>query len=140
MNGDIAEPFTTQLVLSTQLMSDLDDARSRLRAVAQRSRFAVIIHAGGEVDAFNEETWRRLIGETATSAPSPGSFVVDINGLGFMGCCAFGVLADEARRCDQRRVALRLVSGAPRVKRFVEACGFHGLLPIHPTASAALAC
>ncbi|MEM6108417.1 anti-sigma factor antagonist [Mycobacterium sp. 050272] len=140
MNAEIAEPFTTQLVLSNQLRSELGDTRSRLRAVVQRSRSAVIIHAGGEVDAFNEETWRRLIGETANAAPSPGSFVIDLNGLGFMSCCAFGVLAAEARRCHERRIALRLVSGEPRVRRFVEACGFDSLLPIHPTASAALAC
>ncbi|SOX52679.1 STAS domain-containing protein [Mycobacterium ahvazicum] len=140
MNADVAQPFTTRLSLSSQLVSELSDAQSRLRAVAQRSDVAVVVHAGGEVDAFNVDIWRRLISEAANAARSPGTFVVDVNSLSFMSCCAFGVLADEARRCDERRIVMRLVSAEPRVKRFVEACGFDGLLPIHLTAGAALAC
>lgn len=139
MNFEIAEPFTTRLMLSKRLTSELADVRGRLRAVVQLSRSSVIIHVGGEIDAFNEATWRRLIAEAATAAPAPGSLVVDVNAVGFMGCCAFEVLVDEAQRCRSRRVALCLVSSVSRVTRFVDACGFGGVLPVHPTAIAALA-
>jgi anti-anti-sigma factor len=139
MSGEIAQPFTTRLAFSTELVAELGDTRSRLRAVAQRSKSAVIVHAGGEVDAFNEETWRRLIGEAARATRSPGPLVVDVNGLDFMSCCAFGVLADEADRCSERHVALHVVSADPRATRFAEVCGFGGVLSVHPTASAALA-
>lgn len=140
MNAEIAEPCTARLRLSTQLVAELSDPGSRLRAVAQRSKSAVIVHAGGEVDAFNEGSWRRLLDETAQATQSPGTFVVDVNGMDFMSCCAFEVLADEAQRCRDRRVVLRLVSAQARVGRVVEACGFGDILSVHPTAGAALAC
>jgi anti-anti-sigma factor len=140
VNREVAEPFTTGLVLSTRLASELTDVRSRLRAVAQRSRSAVIIYAGGEADAFNEDTWRRLIGEIANAVQPSGLFVVDVNGVGFLGCCAFQALADEARRCRGRGIALRLVSREPpRMSRVIHACGFSGLLAVYASASAALA-
>ena len=43
-------------------------------------------------------------------------------------------LADEARRCQDRGVELRLVSREPVVTRIVDACGLSGVLPIYPTA------
>ncbi|BBY22106.1 anti-sigma factor antagonist [Mycobacterium stomatepiae] len=139
MSSELAGPFTTRLTLSTRLASELAGARGRLRAAAQLGRSAVIIHVGGEIGAFNKDIWRRLIAEAGTAAPAPGSLVVDVNAVGFMGCCAFEVLVDEAQRCRHRRIALRLVSSIPRVTRFVDACGFGGVLPVHLTASAALA-
>ena len=56
-----------------------------------------------------------------------------------MGCCAFAVLADEAKRCKHRGVELRLVSHEPIVARIVDACGLSALLPIYPSADSALA-
>lgn len=138
MIADVAEPFTTRLAFSAQLVAELGAPRSRLRAAAQRSESAVIINAAGEVDAFNQDSWRRLITETASAAQPPGSFVVDVNDFEFMGCCAFEVLAAEAERCRSRGVTLRVVSRKPAIARFVAACGFNEVLPIHPTAVSAL--
>jgi anti-anti-sigma factor len=136
--ADVAEPFATRLTFSEQLVAELGSARSRLRAAGQRSESAVIINAGGEVDAFNHDSWRQLIRETASAAEPPGSFVVDVNDFEFMGCCAFEVLAAEAERCRSRGVTLRLVSRKPATARFAAACGFADILPVHPTAVSAL--
>ena len=96
----IAEPMsTTHLMLSTRLVYELGDPNSTLRATTDRSGPAVLIHAGGEIDACNEHTWRQLVSEAANVVSAPGPFVVDVTGLEFMGCCAFAVLADEAERC-----------------------------------------
>ncbi len=51
----------------------------------------------------------------------PGPFVFDVNGLDFMGCAAFAVLAAEAERCRRRGVELRLVSCNAGVARAIEA-------------------
>ncbi|BBX95752.1 anti-anti-sigma factor [Mycobacterium lacus] len=126
-------------MLSTQLVSELGDARSTLRATAQRCDAAVIVYAGGEVDACNERTWRRLLSEVAIIVTAPGSLVIDVTGLDFMACCAFAALADEADRCRRRGVGLCLVSRHPGVARIVHACGFRDRLPVYPTADAALA-
>jgi anti-anti-sigma factor len=138
MNLAPAESFPTQVALSPRLLSELGDPHSTLRATTQRSGTVVIVRAGGEVDGSNEHIWQQLIGEAAAVASEPGPFVVDVNGLGFMGCCAFAVLAAESERCRRRGVELRLVSCDPSVARVVEACNLRDVLSLHPTTDAAL--
>ena len=140
MSPVIAEPMPSpHLMLSTRLVYELGDPHSTLRATTDRSGAAVIINAGGEIDACNEHTWRELVGEAASVVITPGPFVVDVTGIDFMGCCAFTVLADEAQACRDRGIELRLVSCDPIVSRVVDACALNHLLPIYPTADAALA-
>jgi anti-anti-sigma factor len=134
----IAEPSSSHLMLSSRLISELAQARSTLRTTTERSDSAVIVHAGGELDASNEDTWRHLLGEAAAAARRPGPLVVDTSGLDFMACCAYATLAEEAKRCRDRGVEMRLVSSQPVVKRIVGACGLSGLLPVDPTVDAAL--
>lgn len=140
MSSAIAELMTTShLMLSTKLVYELGDPNSTLRATADRSGPAVLVYAGGEIDACNEHTWRQLISEVAGVVIAPGPLVVDVTGLEFMGCCAFAVLTEEAQRCRDRGIELRLVSREPIVARIVDACGLSALLPIYPTADSALA-
>lgn len=133
-----SEPGLTPVSLSTRLISELGDPRSRLRATTQSNGPVVIIRAGGEIDACNEDTWRRLVSEAAALVTPPGPFVVDVSDLGFMGCCAISVLADEAERCRSRGVGLRLVSCNPSVARIIKACELSVVLPVHPTMDSAL--
>src|SRR5689334_6343971 len=125
-------------MLSTQLVSELGDARSTLRATAQRCDSAVIIYAGGEVDACNEHTWQRLLSEVASILTPPDALIVDVSDLDFMACGAFAALAEEADRCRRRGVDLCLVSREPGVARIVQACGLSGQLPVYLTTDSAL--
>lgn len=134
----IAESFSTHLTLSTRLVYQLGEPRSTLRAITDRSGEAVVIHAGGEIDACNENTWRQLVSEAAATATATGPFVVDVTDVDFMGCCGYGVLADAAEQCRRRGVELRLVSPAQIVTRIVQACGMTALLPVYPTVDQAL--
>ncbi len=134
----IAEPSFKHLMLSSRLISELAQARSTLRTTIERSDLAVIVSAGGELDASNETTWRRLLSEAATAAGSPGPLVVDISGLDFMGCCAYAALGEEAERCRRRGVEMRLVSSQPVVARIVTACGLSELLPVDDSVDTAL--
>ncbi|OBB93435.1 anti-sigma factor antagonist [Mycobacterium sp. 852002-40037_SCH5390672] len=139
MNSAIVEAMpTSHLTLSTKLVYELGDPHSTLRATADRSGPSVVIYAGGEVDACNEDTWRHLVREAASGVTAPGPFVVDVTGLEFMGCCAFEALAEEAKSCQERGIDLRLVSCEPIVARIVDACGLSGVLPIYPTVDSAL--
>jgi anti-anti-sigma factor len=126
-------------MLSTRLVYELGDPHSTLRATTDRFGAAVLINAGGEIDACNEHTWRHLVSEAASLVTPPGPLVVDITRLDFMGGCAFAVLAEEAQRCQIRGIELRLVSRQRVVARIVDACGLSGMLPIYPTADSALA-
>lgn len=134
----IAEPSFNHLMLSSRLISELAQARSTLRTTIERSDLAVIVSAGGELDASNETTWRRLLSEAAMAAGSPGPLVVDISGLDFMGCCAYAALGEEAERCRRRGVEMRLVSSQPVVARIVTACGLSELLPVDDSVDIAL--
>jgi anti-anti-sigma factor len=134
----IAEPSFNHLMLSSRLVSELAQASSTLRMTTERVGLAVIVSAGGELDASNEGTWRRLLSEAGAAAGPPGPLVVDINGLDFMGCCAYAALAEEAEHCRQHGVQLRLVSNQPVVSRVVAACGLTELLPVDKSIDAAL--
>ena len=127
------------LMLSTRLVYELGDPNSTLRAATDRRGSAVVISAGGEIDACNEDTWRHLVSEAAGVVTAPGPLVVDVTGIDFMGGCAFAVLAEEAARCRRRGVDVRLVSHQPIVARIVDACGLSGVLHIDPTVDSALA-
>jgi anti-anti-sigma factor len=133
-----SQPGPAQVMLSTRLIAELGDPHSTLRATTQRSGPAVIVRVGGEIDGANEQTWLQLVSEASAVATPPGPFVVDVNDVDFMGCCAFAVLAEEAERCKCRAIALRLVSCNPGVARIVEACGLDDVLPVHPTTDSAL--
>src|ERR1700744_3764371 len=115
----LSEQSFNHLMLSGRLISELARSRSTLRATTERSGQVVIVSAGGELDASNEATWKRLLSEAAAAAGPPGPLVVDTSGLDFMGCCAYAALAEEAERCRQRGVQLRLVSNQPDVARGV---------------------
>jgi anti-anti-sigma factor len=138
MNSVSGESYLSPATLSAQLLAELSDPRSTLRATIQRTGAAVVVLAGGEVDASNEHTWSQLIGEAAAVATGPGPFIVDVTGLDFMGCCAFAVLAAEAERCRHRGVELRLVSCDYPVARLIRAGNLDGVLPLHPTTDSAL--
>jgi anti-anti-sigma factor len=137
-NFAIAEPAFNHLTLSSRLISELAQASSTLRMTTERIGQAVIVSAGGELDASNEGTWRRLLNEAAAAAGPPGPLVVDTSGLDFMGCCAYAALAEEAENCRQRGVQLRLVSNQPVVSRMVAACGLSELLLVDESVDAAL--
>ncbi|WAC94424.1 anti-sigma factor antagonist [Mycobacterium sp. Aquia_213] len=126
-------------MLSTRLVYELGDPHSTLRATTDRRGAAVLIYAGGEIDACNEETWRRLVSEAAGVVTGQGPLIVDVTGLDFMACCAVEVLAEQAEILRRRGVELRLVSPQRIVSRIVDACGLSAVLPIYPTADSALA-
>lgn len=134
----LVEPTFNHLTLSGRLISELARARSTLRTTIERSGLAVIVHAGGELDASNEATWRRLLSEAAAAAGPPGPLVVDTSGLDFMACCAYAALGEEAENCRRRAVEMRLVSNQPAVSRIVAACGLSELLPVDDSVDAAL--
>ncbi|MGA9493466.1 MAG: anti-sigma factor antagonist [Mycobacterium sp.] len=134
----LAEQSFNHVMLSGRLISELAQAHSTLRATTERSDQIVIVRAGGEIDASNETTWRRLLSEAAAAADRPGPLVIDVSGLDFMACCAYAALGEEAERCRVRGVEMRLVSTQPAVARIVAACGLSELLPVDDSVDAAL--
>lgn len=94
-----------------------------LRVVLERSGSAMVVHAGGSVDASNVEVWRRLVDEAARITSAPGSLIIDTSGLEFMAVCAFAVLVEQSARCRGRGIRLCLVSNQRVAGRVVKAAG-----------------
>lgn len=110
----------------------------RLDAVVERNGTALLVRAGGTVDASNVALWRRLIADASTATVAPGPLVIDAKALEFMAVCAFAVLADEAARCRFRGITLYLVSDQPVVARVVAAAGLDSELLLVASVDEAL--
>lgn len=123
--------------LPSRLSDALASVRARpdneLRVVLERSGSALVVTAGGSVDASNVALWRRLVAEAAAVTAVPGPLIVDASGLEFMGACAFAVLVEESTRCRGRGIELHLVSNQPVVGRVLNAAGLGSALSFHAT-------
>jgi anti-anti-sigma factor len=128
------EVFAAPLRLSPRLVSELGAEHSTLRAAVQGFEAAVIVYVGGEIDAYNDETWRLLLTEASALAAAPQLFIVDVNSVEFMSVSSLLALADEASSCRERGIKLCLVSAQPSVSRIVSACGLDDVITVHGSA------
>src|ERR1700743_2907684 len=119
----MADPSFHPLMRRRRLISELSQARSTLRATTERFGSAVIVNAGGELDASNDVTWRRLLSEASAAAGPPGPLVIDTSGLDFMGCCAYAALGEEAAPARARGGEVRRGEPPPGGGRAVRRAG-----------------
>ncbi|WP_052740777.1 anti-sigma factor antagonist [Mycobacterium sp. UM_Kg1] len=101
------------------------DDGDEVHVLVERRGSALLICAAGSVDASNVAVWRRLVGEAAGAATSPGPLIIDTSGLEFMGVCAFAVLVEESASCRRRGIRLCLVSSQHIASRVVAAAGLN---------------
>ena len=125
-------------LLSASLVAQMGGAGNTLHATIERSGSAVLLYAGGEVDAANESIWRRLLGEAATATAAPGPLLIDTNGLDFMAGCAYAALAEQAYQCRIRGINLCLVSAQRIVARVVGVLKLDTQVPLYRNVDAAL--
>lgn len=125
-------------LLSASLVAQMGGAGDTLQATIERSGSAVLLFAGGEVDAANESIWRRLLGEAATATAAPGPLLIDTNGLDFMAGCAYAALAEQADRCRIQGINLCLVSAQRIVARVVGVMKLDTQVPLYHNVDAAL--
>lgn len=111
---------------------------TEVRVVLERTGSALLVSAGGSVDASNVDVWRRLVAEAAALTEGPGPLIVDTSGLEFMGVCAFTVLGEESSRCRRRGISFCLVSSQPIAGRVVKATGLGSELSFGATIDEAL--
>jgi anti-anti-sigma factor len=123
---------------NSRLGSQAADTQGGLRAVTECTGSSVVVHVGGDIDASNESTWQQVLSQSAARAVAPGSFVIDVRDLDFMGSRGYAVLAHEAAQCRSRGVNLRLVTSQPIVAQTIAACGLRPLLPTYATLETAL--
>ena len=125
-------------LLSASLVAQMGGAGNTLHATIERSGSAVLLYAGGEVDAANEAIWRRLLGEAATATAAPGPLLIDTDGLDFMAGCAYAALAEQADRCRIQGIKVCLVSAQRIVARVVGVMKLDRQMPLYHDLDAAL--
>ena len=108
-------------------------AEDELHVLLERRGSALLVRAGGSIDASNVTVWRRLVGEAAEVATAPGPLIIDTSGLEFMGICAFAVLVEASVGCRRRGIRLCLVSDQQIVARVVAAAGIDAALSFAAT-------
>lgn len=136
--GAMTEPGGRPARSSDGIAAAAGRAGDSLRAVLERCGSAMLVSAGGSVDASNIAVWRRLVGEAAEVTAVPGPLIIDTNGLEFMGVCAYEVLVEESARCRSRGIKLYLVSSQAVVARVVAATGLDAELSFSSILDAAL--
>ena len=125
-------------LLSASLVAEMGGAGNTLHATIERSGSAVLLYAGGEVDASNESIWRRLLGEAATATAAPGPLLIDTNGLDFMAGCACAALAELADQCRIQGIKVCLVSAQRIAARVVGVMKLDTQVPLYHDVDAAL--
>ncbi|ORW58235.1 hypothetical protein B7435_19415 [Mycolicibacterium peregrinum] len=98
----------------------------------------LIVQVFGQVDAHNEPTWERMLGESAAAAPEGSILVVDGGSLDFMSCGALVALAKQAVDSRQQGVTVRLVITLPSIRRVIANCGLDDAISAHPDVESAL--
>lgn len=124
--------------IELHLTATISHPSRQLRATGERSGSAVLLYAGGSVDACNVAVWRQLLDQAAQATWTSGALIVDTSRLEFMGCCAFVALAEESARCRRRGIRLCLVGGRGIAARVVAAGGLQAELPLYSNVKAAL--
>ena len=125
-------------LLSASLVAQMGGAGNTLHATIERSGSAVLLYAGGEVDASNESIWRRLLGEAAKATAAPGPLLIDTDGLDFMAGCAYAALAELADQCRIQGIKVCLVSAQRIAARVVGVMKLDTQVPLYHDVDAAL--
>lgn len=98
----------------------------------------LVVQAFGQVDAHNESTWQRMLGESAAATPEGSMLIVDGGSLDFMGCGALVALAKQAVDSRQQSVTVRLVITQSSIRRIIAECGMDDVISAHPDLDSAL--
>jgi anti-anti-sigma factor len=131
------QPTAAHTGLTPRLVRQLGAPSNTMRAFIERDDSAVIVYVGGEVDACNESTWRRLLGEAAAAAAPGAALIVDLTGLKFVSCSALEALIRQSHWCRRHDVQMRVVTEQAVIRQVVGACAPAHEVPIFPSVDLA---
>ncbi|WP_166905852.1 STAS domain-containing protein [Mycobacterium sp. DL440] len=109
-----------------------------LHWMARTAPEGLIVQVFGQVDAHNESTWERMLGESAAAASDGSLLIIDGGSLDFMGCGALIALAKQAVESLQQGVTVRLVITQSSIRRIIVECGMDDTISAHPDVDSAL--
>lgn len=114
-------------------MSDNDVVQIEL----ERHESAVTVaHVKGDIDLASAEAFREGL---AASVATGGAFVLDLDGVTFMGSLGFSALVETHHETERRDIRWGIVTGSSPISRPLKITGLEQVLPIYPTVPDALA-
>ena len=105
------------------------------RVKIDRSAEAMVIAAGGELDAYAAPDLTDAFAQAATAA----CVVVDLQAASFLDSTALGVVVRALREVDDRGGAARIVLPDGPARRIFEITALDGVLPVAPSRAHAVA-
>ena len=113
-----------------------EDLRGPIVTAVEEQDGAIVVRAAGELDLYNADELREVLGEVA--ARKPERLVLDLAGVSFIDSTGLGVLIEARTKLTNRR-ALLLAAPQLETRRALEVSGLDRHLPVYATVEEALA-
>jgi anti-anti-sigma factor len=94
-----------------------------------------VAHVTGDVDLASADVFRQGL---ASSVASGESFVLDLDGVTYMGSLGFSVLVETHHEAERLNIRWAIVAGSSPINRPLRITGLEQVLPIYPSVPEAL--
>ncbi len=94
---------------------------------------AVIVRAGGELDAFTTDQLAKHLQEAEDAATPPAPVLLDLTDITYLSSAGVATLVIHAQRCADLDLRLRVVADQPAVLRPISLTGADEAIDIVPT-------
>lgn len=123
--------FRHSEVLFPVVDGDPLDTCMRLRAELHIRPTVTILSVHGEIDAYTQNRWRRILDTALAAAEESGRLVVDVDNAYFIGCRAVLDLAQCAQQGATRGIQVSAIDPVPSVLvRIITVTGLTEWLPV----------
>jgi anti-sigma B factor antagonist len=116
-------------------LADFDPEAIRI-SLEHHAAAVTVAHVTGEIDLATAEAFRNGVTERVESGEV---FVLNLDGVTFMGSLGFSVLVETHRETERRNMRWAIVAGSGPIQRPLQVTGLEQVLPIYPTVPEALA-
>jgi anti-sigma B factor antagonist len=94
-----------------------------------------VAHVTGDIDLASADVFREGLAESVASGDA---FVLDLDGVTFMGSLGFSVLVETHHETERRKIPWGIVTGSSPIVRPLRITGLEQVLPIYPSVADAL--
>lgn len=103
----------------------------------ERHESAVTVaHVTGDIDLSSADAFREGL---AQGVASGNAFVLNLDGVTFMGSLGFSALVETHHETERRNIRWGIVAGTSPIIRPLKITGLEQVLPLYPTVPDALA-
>jgi anti-sigma B factor antagonist len=102
----------------------------------QNNPAVTVAHVTGEIDLSSADEFRDGV---VARLDSGEGFVLDLDGVTFMGSLGFSVLVEAHEETSRRNIRWAIVAGSGAIQRPLRITGLEQMLPIYSSVPEALA-